>query len=262
MNTLPMELVRLGYRTVANYPSSLSFMNTGSFYRSIGFTTVNAPDDTKIFSTEHLRPRDLEYYDFIVGDIAARRASGDASPLFYFTWTMATHYPYAEPAFPELRPDEFVEGNHVAEYARRQRIAADDLASFEKRLEQEFPGEPFLVVGFGDHHPVITYGYFEDADAPYLKRRAAGETASKTYYRVDGINFEPDYNALSDDIEIGFLADSILAAARLPMSESFAARAWLRHNCGGRWSTCEDHATTDIANYYLSNGSTSLFVRD
>ena len=257
-NTFPGRLKELGYTTIANYPSPPTFMNTGRFYRTLGFDIINDPDSLGLRIVENNRPRDRSYYERVISDLNERFAKSKKNPVFYFVWTTATHYPYSTPMHPDLRADEIVVGDEGAEYARRQRIARDDLKWFEGELRRRFPNRKFLLAGFGDHHPLITAGYFSESSGVF-KVRDPNEASNMTYYRINGINFEADYESLTSQIEIGFLADSILAAARLPLGPSFSVRAQLRHRCRGLWLGCADAASVGEANSLLSEGPTSLF---
>lgn len=257
-NTLPGRLKELGYTTIANYPSPLTFMNTGRFYRTLGFDIINDPDSLGLKIVENNRPRDRSYYERVMSDLNERFARSENNPVFYFVWTTATHYPYSTPMHPNVRRNEIVVGDDCAEFARRQRMARDDLKWFEGELKRRFPNRKFLLAGFGDHHPLITAGYFGEPSGMF-KARDPDELSSMTYYRINGINFEPDYQSLTSQIEIGFLADSILTAARLPLGPSFSVRAQLRHRCRGLWLGCADAASVGEANSLLSEGPTSLF---
>lgn len=258
-NTLPQRLAELGYVTVANYPSPLSFMNTGRFYRSLGFDVLNNPETLGLRIIENNRPRDREYYQRVLEDIQSRTDRQDRRPGFYFVWSTATHYPYWKPMFPDVRSNEIVQGDQAAEFARRQRIANDDLKWFQRELGRKFPSQKFVLAGFGDHHPIITSDYFDVNAAPNVRPRDETETLHRTYYRIVGINFDPDYASLTDEIEIGYLADSIMSAARLPLGPSFAARAWLRRRCLGLWLTCPETPAVVQTNSMLSEGPSSIF---
>ncbi len=258
-NTLPQRLKELGYITVADYPSSPSFMNTGRFYRSIGFDVINTPDDMGLYIVENSRPQDIKYYDYVLKDLSKRTADGVSDPMFYFVWTTGTHYPYRDRIWPDVRPGERTQGDQAAEFARRQRIAADDLKQFELQLKLRFPKRKFVVAGFGDHHPLITYEYLTDQPGLNIRKRDLSEPSDLTYYRITGINFAPAYDALNNYIEIGYLADSIMSAARLPLGSSFGVRSWLRNHCRGLWLSCPDVSAVRSVNAALSAGQTSLF---
>ena len=254
-NTLADELRADGYRVMANYPSALSFQNTERFYRSIGFDEVT--------TVAPLKPRrDRDYYDYALGRLRAALAQEPSRPTFQMLWTLATHYPYKSPAFPDVRAAEIVAGDQAAEFARRQRIAADDLAWFEHQLAADFPGESFLVVGFGDHQPKITESYFSRGAGSPLRPVDAAETRFLTYFRVDGVNFEPRYDALSPKASIGYLGEMILGAAGLPASRAALARRWLRLHCSGLWFDCTDQKAVLAANAVLSTGDTALIRPD
>ncbi|WP_156318453.1 sulfatase-like hydrolase/transferase [Rhizobium sp. AAP43] len=258
-NTLPARLQELGYTTIANYPSPPTFMNTGRFYKTLGFEVINDPKKLGLKIIENNRPRDRAYFERVIAEIEERGIEPNGRPAFYFVWTTATHYPYRQPMHPDIRANEIMAGDDGAEFARRQRIARDDLKWFEGELKTKFPNKKFLVVGFGDHHPLITAGYFSEKPELNFRPKDAKETNTMTYYRINGINFEPDYKRLNDEIEIGFLADSIMAAARLPLGPSFAVRSWLRQRCNGQWLKCPDATAVRQVNTLLSKGPTSLF---
>ncbi|MGE0279563.1 MAG: sulfatase-like hydrolase/transferase [Rhizobiaceae bacterium] len=250
-NTLVDALHANGYRVAANYPSALSFQNTDRFYRSIGF------DD--VFSLQHMTSnRDRDYYAFALDRLQKSLDEAPQRPTFQFLWTAATHYPYKQPAFPDVRTDEIVAGDQAAEFARRQRIAADDLAWLEKSLADRFPGEKFLIVGFGDHHPKITDGYFTGSTEFRFRQHDPRETRQWTYFRVAGVNFTPDFSVLSDKSSIGYLGEMIVGAARLPATRAMLVRRWLRMHCAGLWSACANQSAVSSANRMLMGGDTAL----
>jgi phosphoglycerol transferase MdoB-like AlkP superfamily enzyme len=262
-NTFPQELSRLGYTTIANYPSPPTFLNTKRFFESIGFNKVYEPRDMNLFIkfNPNDRPRDRAYYNFMMDDLKGRKDAGEQGPFFYFVWTTATHVPYDASLFPQERAAEIIPGNLPAEFARRQRIAADDLAWFQDSLRVRFPGEKFLIAGFGDHHPYITQEYYDVSPQrpPNVRPFDKDEGQMKTYYRIDGINFSPAYDQLPTEAEIGFLGEIIMDAARLPASPAIMARRALRMRCAGHWADCPDQEAVLNANTLLSSGAASLF---
>ena len=65
----------------------------------------------------------------------------------------------------------------VDEYLRRQEISARDYSGFVARLKREFPGEPFLIVRFGDHQPKFAKHMVDPSlDKPSIARRIAEAT--------------------------------------------------------------------------------------
>jgi phosphoglycerol transferase MdoB-like AlkP superfamily enzyme len=260
-NSLPHELRSLGYRTVANYPSPTTFLNTGKFYQSLGFEKVFSEKEMNLeIKLGGARPRDLDYYKFMIEDLARNQKDlKEPEPSFYFLLTSATHYPWNYKEFPGVRDSEYIAGDDAVEYSRRQRIAADDLASFKASLAERFPGQPFIVAGFGDHHPLITHNYVHDWEMRNKRKRDPAEHMWRTYYHIGGINYSPNYQALSHEIEIGFLGESVLSAANLPLSGSYQIRRWLREKCGGRWADCSDLESLNAANAQLSDGPFAIF---
>ena len=108
--------------------------------------------------------RDLEpdrfYYERALQLIGRERGS---APLFLFVYLTANHFPWNYPFRGELTPDWRGPGNapEIDEYIRRQMMSAHDYAEFLAHLKQDFPGEPFLIVRFGDHQPWLSADVLE-----------------------------------------------------------------------------------------------------
>lgn len=253
------ELKQAGYRSTLNYPSPTTFLNTRNFYLSLGFDKVYSEADMALeVEFGGPRPRDKDYYSFTLQDLERQQKIDKTQPNFYFVLTSATHHPWDYMEFPGVRENEYIPNDPVAEFARRQRIAADDLDWFKAEIAKRFPGQPFLIAGFGDHHPMWTHDFVFGFPS-WKGRKGITETMWRTYYFVDGVNFQPDYSVLSSEIEIGFLGESILSSAKLPLSSSYQVRQWLREKCAGKWADCSDKQSLDTANGLLSHGQFSIF---
>jgi hypothetical protein len=133
-------------------------------------------------------------------------------------------------------------GTHpeMHEYLRRVSMAKRDYDEFVAELERRFPGERFLLVHYGDHHPTSTrmlLGFKEDVEAEdvALDPESIGFL---TYYVVDGINYRvpplPDFDAL----DVPYLGTLILDAAGLPLSDAHRERKRLMMLCQGRYNSC------------------------
>jgi hypothetical protein len=128
------------------------------------------------------------------------------------------------------------------EYLRRLSMARTDLEDFKRQLAVRFPGEPILLVQYGDHQPIATrhylgYGNVRFAEDVSLTKSSPGFL---TYYSVEGINFDmprlPDVEVL----DVPYLGTVLLQAAGLPLSDSYLERQRLLHACKGRYDACDD----------------------
>ena len=72
-----------------------------------------------------------------------------------FVYLAANHFPWDDRFRPDLMPEWRDPGNkpHIDEYLRRQTMSAVDYRNFVEQLKKQFPGEPFLIVRYGDHQP-------------------------------------------------------------------------------------------------------------
>ena len=73
-----------------------------------------------------------------------------------FVYTAANHFPWtlslqagADAGVGGDRQDPY----EVDEYLRRQLMSIEDYPDFIAHLKRELPGEPILIVRFGDHQP-------------------------------------------------------------------------------------------------------------
>lgn len=256
-NALPHYLSRLGYGTVAVYPAPSAFANTGNFYKSLGFERViDFRDMRPSFWVE----RDAFYYNHGLAEIKARRDAGDARPVFLTVATMATHAPYTNIIFPNVRQDEAEAGDAWAEYARRLRISLDDLKGLYSRLEREFPDESFLIVGYGDHQPIITKEFDKDvyqygAGQMSDRRSLAQARFFETFYRIRGIRFAPHFEKVNETTEIGLLGTMILRAAGLPLQGSYGTRSKLIDGCDGLLFRCQKQELVKEFHRELTNNN-------
>jgi len=73
-------------------------------------------------------------------------------------FTMATHSPYDFPYMPEVDVPGGGPGTdpEMNEYLRRLAMARMDYDDMRREIARRFPGERFLIVQYGDHHPIAT----------------------------------------------------------------------------------------------------------
>jgi hypothetical protein len=238
---LPLALRRCGYSTMSLYPAFGAFMSARSFQTTTGIQRfVDAHD----MAAKGAEP-DAFYYDNAARLIARERGT---APLFMFVYLAANHFPWDERYRAELTPGWQDLGNaeKVDEYVRRQTMSARDYKAFLARLEREFPGEPFLLVRFGDHQPEFAERIIDPAlDEEGIARRVEAHDPRyfTTYYAIDAINFEPvDVSSALDTLEAPYLPLVIQEAAGLPLDPSFREQKQILQRCGGAFYLCNGGA--------------------
>ena len=103
-------------------------------------------------------------------------------------------------------------------------------------IVRRFPDERFLIVRYGDHHPIASRTLLDVSnklDAPF------DSLGFVTYYAVEGINYSPPPLPEVEMLDVPYLPVVILDAAGLPLSDSFRERQRLLTACNGRYFTCE-----------------------
>ena len=237
-DTLPQALSHCGYRNVLFYPMLKSFISSAAFYNSIGIKEIfDAKDQEAPTAFE----RDRFFFGNATKDIANHLETSKA-PLFTFIQTIATHWPYHVTFFPE----EKVPGGgagvdaEMNEFLRRLWLSKTDLDEFRAQLASRFPKERFLIVHYGDHHPVATrqlLGFAPQNEAEDVEL-PPDSPGFLTYFAMTGVNFTPRALPTIDPIDVAYLPALIIYAAGLPLPDSHAERLRLLRDCQGRYYDC------------------------
>ncbi len=247
---LPHTLRRCGYRTYSIYPWLGNFLGARNFHRTTGIDNFL---DAKDLGTLDIQP-DRFYYDAALKVMKEQRGKG---PMFVFAYTMANHLPWTYRYKPELAPEWKDPGNpgETDEYLRRQSLSERDYKHLITRLRTEFPGEPFLIVRFGDHQPYFAKQIIDPSlDEIGIARNIADFDLRyfSTYYAIDTVNFTP-YNLASaiSTLDAPFLPLVVMEAAGIPLDPSFAEQKKMFLRCDGRFYACKEGAESRRFNRLL-----------
>ena len=238
---LPLALRRCGYDTMSLYPAYGGFMAARSFQITTG---VERFLDSRDLGAKQIEP-DSFFYDKAMGLMAQE---SPATPQFMFIYLAANHFPWETRFRPELMPSWRNPGNEpiVDEYLRRQAISADDYRAFIAGLKKKFPGQPFLIVRYGDHQPEFSPHILD----PGLDEAGIGKKLEHydpryyaTYYAIDTISFEPVKSpAVMDTIDGPYLPLVIQEAAGIPLDPSFEEQKKIMLRCKGLFYSCKQGA--------------------
>ena len=234
---LPRTLARCGYKTFSLYPMWGWFGGARQYQTTAGIQHFL---DARNLGASGLEP-DSFYFDAASKLMARERGE---QPLFLFVYTAANHFPWTFRYHPHLTPEWQETGNPfvVDEYLRRQSMSVRDYAAFIEGLKRDFPGEPILVVRFGDHQPSFAKQMVDPAlDESVIARRIAEADPRyvTTYYAIDGINFRPaDLSSALDTLDAPYLPLMVLEAAGLPLDPAFAEQKRILNRCNGLFFRC------------------------
>lgn len=237
-DTMPQALERCGYRNVVFYPMMRNFVSNDRFYNSIGLKEIFDMGSQKAQSTQE---RDRFYFANAMGEME-RHFKSSRKPLFMFIQTMSAHWPYDF----KFEPDVEVPGGgagtspEMDEYLRRVSMSKMDFDFLMSELRRRFPRERFLVVHYGDHHPMATrtlLGFDADTEAEDV---ALGPDSIGfiTYYAARGINYQVPALPPFEPLDVPYLGTAILEMAGLPLSDSHRERQRLMMLCKGLYQTC------------------------
>ena len=238
---LPLALRRCGYDTISLYPAFGAFMSARSFQTTTGIEHFHDAHDLGAGDVEP----DSFFYDKALSLMAG---APPATPLFMFVYLAANHFPWETRFRPDLTPSWRAPGNEpvVDEYLRRQSMSAEDYRSFLAGLRKKFPGQPFLIVRYGDHQPEFSPHLLDpDLDEAGIGKKLMDYDPRyyATYYAIDAINFEPvESPAVMDTIDGAYLPLVIQEAAGIPLDPSFEEQKNIMLRCKGVFYTCKGGA--------------------
>lgn len=239
-DTLPQTLSRCGYRNVVIFPGDKNFVSYAKFYSAAGMSEII---DSRQMKASRLNERDSFFYGHAMKQMESHFKAG-GGPLFTYILTMATHGPYNKAYLPEVAVPGGGPGTlpEINEYLRRLAMAHQDLDAFFAELERRFPNERFLVVHYGDHHPVATRAYlgYADIDTPQDVPLPRDSVGYQTYFAVRGIRYTPPPLPEVGILDVPYLGVVLLKAAGLPLSDANTERQRLMTVCQGRYFGCSD----------------------
>lgn len=239
-DSLPDQLHRLGYLTIAVYPTNGDFLNGRNAYRAYGFDHLYSADELGLDEWE-----ESDAQMFAAAKRVYDKVKKPGQPVFLMILTIKQHGPHDDtpmdklpPAFRNLLPG--LKGETALDFdTYLWRLHDSDAAM--AGLQRDFldRSHPTVLVHFGDHQPSFD-GLIRPL-ARTLPPALAPERDFLTYYMVKS-NFAgpplPSYPAL----DIAYLPSMVLQAAGLPSDAYFAASTQLRNRCDGRFTDCPDKA--------------------
>jgi hypothetical protein len=236
---LPRALMRCGYRTFTVYPVVGGFLSARSFSEGTGVQHFIDGNDTG----GHVFEPDRFYYDITSRVIGREHAR---APMFLYVYLTANHFTWDYPFREELTTEGWRDpGNpkpEVNEWLRRQAMSERDYKEFLARLKREFPGEPFLIVRYGDHQPDFAKLIIDPMiDVIELGRRLLRYDPRyfTTYYAIDAINFSPvNLSSALDTLDAPYLPLVVQEAAGLPLDASFTEQKRVLERCRGLFYDC------------------------
>ncbi|MFC3652720.1 LTA synthase family protein [Dyella humi] len=244
-NSLPLLLKKLGYLTVAIYPTHGEFLNGRDAYKAYGVD--------HFYGAGELGLDDWDETDAQMFDAAKRvydKLKKPGQPIFMMILTINQHGPHDDPM--STLPKQFqnlLQGLPPATALNfdtyLQRLHDSDVAM--KDLEHNFLDreQPTVLVHFGDHQPS-----FDDLMRTLPRTLPPALVPYQdyiTYYmvksNVPGAPL-PTYPML----DIAHLPGMVLKAAGLPEDSYFSALSSLRERCDGLYADCVDKKL--VKSYY------------
>ncbi|MBX9843902.1 MAG: sulfatase-like hydrolase/transferase [Xanthobacteraceae bacterium] len=243
--SLPNALRPCGYTSFSVYPWLGAFLSARGFQKTLG---IDHFLDAKDLNSKEVETDEF-YYNYAADLIAREKKNG---PVFVLSYLMANHFPWSYRWRPDLAKDwqdlgnGSVNGHRIDEYLRRQEISARAYQGFVERLKRDFPGEPFLIVRFGDHQPLFAKHIVDPKlDSVAIGRRidAGDPRYFTTYYAIDALNFRPaELSSAASGLDAAYLPLVVLEAAGVPLDATFAEQKRILGRCNGQFYLCANGA--------------------
>jgi phosphoglycerol transferase MdoB-like AlkP superfamily enzyme len=245
-DALALELQRLGYLTVAIYPTNGSFLNGRNAYHAYG---IDHFYDAAQLGLEEWEESDTQM--FAAAKRVYDRLKKPGQPVFVMILTLNQHGPHDDDPMTALPPPfrNLLHGLSPAAALNfdtyLSRLHDSDLAM--RGLEHDFLDrpQPTVLLHFGDHQPSFN-GLIRDLPRT-LPAALTPYRDYLTYYMLKS-NFAgpplPHYPML----DIAYLPSMVLQAAGLPDDPYFSAETALRARCAGLYDDCADPSL--LKSYY------------
>ncbi|MEO5813573.1 MAG: sulfatase-like hydrolase/transferase [Rhodanobacter sp.] len=236
-DALAQQLRRLGYTTIAVYPTAGSFINGRNAYNAYGFDHLYDASELHLDEWE-----ETDAQMFAAAKRAYDMAKKPGQPVFVMILTLNQHGPHDEDPRAKL-PAPYNRGvlRGLSKSAALNfdtylaRLQASDAAM--RGLEHMFldRAQPTVLLHFGDHQPSFG-GLIRDMPrtlAPALRPYRD----YLTYYMLKS-NFAGPPLPAYPMLDIAFLPTLVLQAADLPVDPYFSAETALRDRCNGLYIDC------------------------
>jgi len=171
--------------------------------------------------------------------------------LFVLSYMMANHFPWNTPwrrtwcrtGRTSQRQRRWAQDRRIPAAAGNERAC---LQGFVERLKSKFPGEPFLIVRFGDHQPMFSKHVIEAGSGQRVIGRridAAILATSPPTTPIDALNFQPaDLKAAVSGLDAAYLPLVVLEAAGVPLDATFVEQKRILGRCNGQFYSCANGA--------------------
>lgn len=238
-DSLPLQLQRLGYLTVAVYPTNGNFLNGRNAYKAYGFDRFFDAQELKLDEWEET---DAQMFDAVKRAYAKVKKPGQ--PVYIMVLTLNQHGPHDTDPLSTLPPPfsqnplknlPDKESLNLVTYLAR----LHDSDTAMTQLEHDFLArpEPTLILHFGDHQPSFS-GVIREMGRS-VPDGAQSVQNYLTYYMLKS-NFESPTVPTYPVLDIAYLPTMILQAAGLPADPYFSASIALRDRCKGSYSDCKE----------------------
>lgn len=238
---LAKHLASLGYRTIGIYPTQKGMLNAALAYRRYGIEEFYGAEDLDL-SFNWCQIPDRLMYEKLRDKYQSVRDK-DKRPIFMVMLTVFNHGPHGQGCMDEQLAKSLGE-KATPQFAKlmdyRHRSKAADEASTEFRNAMLALPRRVLLLFAGDHQPSF------EGLAPLYPRKLHRSMSAADALLFTNYQFFTNYDgsvsggaeAKLRELDISFLASTLLELAMLPPGPLFHPNLQLRELCKGRLDLC------------------------
>jgi phosphoglycerol transferase MdoB-like AlkP superfamily enzyme len=249
-DSLPLLLKRLGYLTVAIYPTHGDFLNGEDAYKAYGIDHFYGADALGLDDWEETDAQMFTAAKRVYDKLKTSGLRKPGQPVFVMILTINEHGPHDDPMSTLPKPFQNLLQGLPADAALNfdtylARLHDSDVAM--AGLEHDFldRARPTVLVHFGDHQP--SFDSLMSTLPRTLPPALVPYRDYLTYYMIKSNVAGPPLPGYPM-LDIAYLPGMVLQAAGLPLDPYFAAQKVLRERCDGRYDDCPDKAL--LASYH------------
>ncbi|HSN39500.1 MAG TPA: sulfatase-like hydrolase/transferase [Burkholderiales bacterium] len=246
-DSLPQLLRRIGYLTIAVYPTGGDFLNARNAYAAYGFDKFY---DSAALGLQTWHTTDERMFAEAKRIYDENKKPGQ--PIFMMILTLEQHGPHDIKPLKDL-PEPFDRGLlpdlpadlelNLSTYLSRLRDSDQAMTQLERDFLHR--AQPTVIVHFGDHLP--SFGGLIRGMPRTLPPALEPYRNDLTYFMLKS-NFEEPPLPAYPMLDIAYLPVMVLRAAGLPEDPYFAALSELESRCQGLYDECRNAA--QLKSYY------------
>lgn len=238
---LARHLTSLGYRTIGIYPTQKGMLNAAQAYQHFGIQEFHGAESLDL-PLDWCKIPDHRMYETMLAKYRAARKE-DTRPIFMMMLTIFNHGPHGKGCMDSklkqtLGRNATQQSTKLDDYLHRSHAVDKASTAFRNALLAQ--PQPVLLLFAGDHQP--SFEGFARRYPRQMHRQMSDDDALlftnfQYFANYDGAAIAGTGERFRE-LDISFLASTLLELAMLPLGPLFQPNLQLRELCQGQLDSC------------------------